>query len=147
MQSNDQKQDLTVKGESVERIYGNYREMRYIVNRRYQRKLVWTLDEKRKFIDSIANGYPVPIILLAESRKGEKNFLDIIDGMQRMNAIMGFLENEYLVGDGYFDLNTMADTKALLDSGIIIQRQPVLPRSTCVRIASYTVPLSIYEFS
>jgi hypothetical protein len=40
-------QDLTVKGESVERIYGNYRDMRYLVNRRYQRKLVWTLDEKK----------------------------------------------------------------------------------------------------
>ncbi|WP_028990438.1 DUF262 domain-containing protein [Thermithiobacillus tepidarius DSM 3134] len=147
MQSNEHQQDLTVKGESVERIYGNYRGMRYIVNRRYQRKLVWTLDEKRKFIDSIASGYPVPIILLAESRKGDRNLFDIIDGMQRMNAILGFIENEYSVGDCYFDLNTMADTKSLLDSGVLVQKEPVLPRAMCVRIASYTVPLSIYEFS
>ena len=40
------RQDLTVKGESVERVFGNYQAWRYIVNRRYQRKLVWTLDEK-----------------------------------------------------------------------------------------------------
>ena len=140
-------QDLTVRGESVERVYGQYRDSRYVVNRRYQRKLVWTLDEKRRFIDSIMNGYPVPIILLAENRRGDRNEFEIIDGMQRLNAIMSFLENEFSVDGQYFDLNTMADTKALLDSGTLIQQEPVLPRSKCVRIAAYTVPLSIYEFS
>ena len=40
----DSTQDLTVKGESIERLYTQYREKRYLVNRRYQRKLVWTLD-------------------------------------------------------------------------------------------------------
>ncbi|MEE4462608.1 DUF262 domain-containing protein, partial [Azotobacter chroococcum] len=135
-------------GESVERIYGNYRAWRYIVNRRYQRKLVWTLDEKRRFIDSIINGYPVPIVLLAERRvpAGAGQF-EIIDGMQRLNAVFGFIENEYAVNGYYFDLNTMAESKALLDSGELQQREPLLPRDACVQIASYTVPLSIYEFS
>jgi len=140
-------QDLTVKGESVERIYGNYRDMRYVVNRRYQRKLVWTLEEKRKFIDSIISGYPVPIILLAENRRLDRNIFEIIDGMQRLNAITSFLENEFSVDGHFFDLNTMADTKALLDEEKLTQQQPVLPRDTCVNIASYTVPLSIYEFA
>lgn len=140
-------QDLTVKGESIERIYGNYRNKRYIVNRRYQRKLVWTLDEKRKFIDSVIKGYPVPIVLLAENRAEDRSLFEIIDGMQRLNAIMGFLENEYSVSDSFFDLNTMADTKALLDAKLLVQQEPILPRDICVQIASYTVPLSIYEFS
>lgn len=141
-------QDLTVKGESIERIYGNYRSWRYMVNRRYQRKLVWTLDEKCRFIDSIINGYPVPIVLLAERRNGfgAGNF-EIIDGMQRLNAVLGFIENEYAVNGHYFDLNTMAESKALLDSKELQQREPLLPREACVQIASYTVPLSIYEFS
>jgi hypothetical protein len=140
-------QDLTVKGDSVERIYGNYQAWRYIVNRRYQRKLVWTLDEKRRFIDSILSGYPVPIVLLAERKvsTGPGQF-EIIDGMQRLNAVFGFIENEYAIDDCYFDLNTMAETKALLDTGKLQQRAPVMPRDACVRIASYTVPLSIYEF-
>jgi hypothetical protein len=140
-------QDLTVKGESIERTYGNYRNKRYNVNRRYQRKLVWTLDEKRKFIDSIIKGYPVPIILLAEGKSDSQSYFEIIDGMQRLNAIMSFLENEYSVNDHFFDLNTMADTKALLDSEQLVQQKPTLDRQTCVQIASYTLPLSIYEFS
>ena len=60
--------DLTVKGDSIERVYGQYADRRYSVNRRYQRKLIWTLEEKVNFIDSIVRGYPVPIILLAENR-------------------------------------------------------------------------------
>jgi hypothetical protein len=146
LSSNHSHQDLTVKGESVERIYGNYLDRRYVVNRRYQRKLVWTLDEKIKFIDSIASGFPVPIILLAENRTGERSIFDIIDGMQRLNAIMGFLENEFSADGCYFDLNTMAATKALLDAGTLRQKSPALSRDHCVKIASYTVPLSIYEF-
>ncbi|MEY9575924.1 RNAse (barnase) inhibitor barstar [Bradyrhizobium diazoefficiens] len=142
------RQDLTVKGESVERVYGNYQAWRYIVNRRYQRKLVWTLDEKRRFIDSIVSGYPVPIVLLAERKvaTGSSQF-EIIDGMQRLNAVFGFIENEYDVNGHFFDLNTMAETKALLDAGKLQQREPLLAREACVQVASYTVPLSIYEFT
>lgn len=141
------KQDLTVKGESIERIFGNYQAWRYIVNRRYQRKLVWTLEEKRRFIDSILAGYPVPIVLLAERKGADQGQFEIIDGMQRLNAIFSFIENEYAVDGKYFDLNTMAETKALLDDQKLIQREPMLSRDACVRVASYTVPLSIYEFA
>jgi len=97
-----QGQDLTVKGESIERIYGSFQGKRYLVNRRYQRKLVWTLDEKKSFIDSVTKGYPVPIVLLAEIRADERSVFEIIDGMQRLNAIMGFIENEYPVNGAYF---------------------------------------------
>lgn len=142
------RQDLTVKGESVERVFGNYQARQYMVNRRYQRKLVWTLDEKRRFIDSLRSGFPVPIVLLAE-RKGtsDHGLFEIIDGMQRLNAIFGYIENEYAVDGMFFDLNTMAETKALLDAGKLNQREPLLSREACVAIASYTIPLSIYEFA
>lgn len=140
-------QDLTVKGESIEQVYRTYRDKRYLVNRRYQRKLVWSLAEKQSFIDSIAKGFPVPIILLAETKRASASLFEIIDGMQRLNAIMSFIENAYALDTKYFDLNTMASTKQLLDDGVLIQRQPTMERSLCVAIASYTMPLSVYEFS
>ena len=139
--------DLTVRGEAVERVYGNFQERRYVVNRRYQRKLIWTLDEKRSFINSIIEGYPVPIILLAESTKRDDNSLEIIDGMQRLDAIVSFIANKYTVRDAYFDFNTIAVTKALLDSGKLQQHEPIMSRDQCVGIASYLMPLSIYEFA
>ncbi|WP_343520746.1 DUF262 domain-containing protein [Sphingomonas sp.] len=140
-------QDLIVRGDSVERTYSNYRDRRYVVNRAYQRKLIWTLDEKQKFIDSVLRGYPVPLILLAEDSKGGSGLLEIIDGMQRLNAIMSFIQNEYSVHDSYFDLNTMAVTKSQLDAGELEQRNPILDREECVRLASYVLPFSIYEFA
>jgi hypothetical protein len=139
--------DLTVKGEAVERVYGSYVERRYVVNRRYQRKLIWTLDEKREFIDSILRGYPVPIILLAESANRESNDLEIIDGMQRLDAIVSFIDNKYALDGAYFDLDAMAVTKELADLKVLEQKEPRLARGDCVKIASYFVPLSIYEFA
>lgn len=41
-------------GKVVERSYEDYRNNQYLVNRRYQRKLVWELEEKQAFIDSLA---------------------------------------------------------------------------------------------
>lgn len=143
----DLTQDLTVRGELIERVYSNYVDRRYIVNRRYQRKLIWSLDEKIAFLDSVIMGYPVPIILLAEDRSSKTNQFEIIDGMQRLNALMSFLENDFEVQDGYFDLQTMAVTKALLDRGALEQKCPTLSREKCVKIASYLLPLSIYEFN
>ena len=39
-------QELIVRGEQVERVFINYRDNKYIVNRQYQRKLIWTIEEK-----------------------------------------------------------------------------------------------------
>lgn len=140
-------QDLTVRPESIESAYRQYRQDRYIVNRRYQRKLIWTLEEKQGFIDSVMNGYPVPIILLAESARQETSVIEIIDGMQRLNAIFSFIENEYSVNGSYFDLETMASTKELLDAGKLQQNEPRLAREQCVSISGYSLPISIFEFA
>ena len=140
-------QELTVRGEQVERIFINFVNKKYIVNRRYQRKLIWTIEEKQNFIDSIINGFPVPIILLADQKGSQDNLVEIIDGMQRMDAITSFISNDFPVRDAYFDLNTFATTKDLYDRGIIDQKKPIMSREECLAISAYPVPLSIYEFS
>lgn len=138
-------QELIVRGEQVERVFISFLEDKYVVNRRYQRKLIWTIEEKQNFIDSIVKGFPVPIILLAETLDKKDGTLEIIDGMQRLNAITSFISNDFSYNGCYFDLNTFATTKDLLDRGIITQKEPMLDRSDCLKIASYPLPLSIYE--
>jgi uncharacterized protein with ParB-like and HNH nuclease domain len=101
------KKDLSIRGESLQRIYNYYVNQKFIVNRRYQRKLVWNVEEKRDFIDSLLKGFPVPIILLAEVTRQDRKYFEIIDGMQRLNAIMSFIEGEFVLNNHYFDLNTM----------------------------------------
>ena len=54
---------ITSNSDSVQVVYDNYLAGKYVVNRRYQRKLVWTQDEKVAFIDSILNNYSIPLFL------------------------------------------------------------------------------------
>lgn len=138
--------ELSIRGENIQRVYDYYINNKLLVNRKYQRKLVWSIEEKQKFIDSLVKGYPVPLILLAEVTYEQYNRYEIIDGMQRLNAIMSFIEGEYTLQDKYFDLETMAETKLLNDENKLQQKEPKLDRNTCKNIASYILPLSIYRY-
>ncbi len=134
-----------IKGESIQSLYRLYNSEKLLTNRRYQRKLVWSIEEKRAFIDSIQKGFPIPIILLAEVGDPGNPRYEIIDGMQRLNAIMSFIEQEYSIDDRYFDLNTIAETKSKFDAGDLKQVMPILDRRECVELAGYQVPVSIYS--
>ena len=138
------KQDLTNRNESVERVYGFNAESRFLVNRRYQRKLVWSIDEKRAFIDSLRQAFPVPLILLADVEHEEEDRFEIIDGMQRLNAIVSFIEGEFDLDGAYFDLQAMAQSKLLLDKNQLIQKTPILDREICVKIVGYSLPITVY---
>lgn len=138
---------ITSKSDSVQIVYENYLANKYIVNRRYQRKLVWTQQEKSAFIDSLLNQYSVPLFLLAQNTDSEGVIsFEIIDGMQRLNSIAAFIENEYpILWEGrscFFDLDTLASTLNLKQQGVLRQNQPLLPREVCMRIVSYQIPFS-----
>ncbi|VFA92642.1 Protein of uncharacterised function DUF262 [Nocardia farcinica] len=137
--------NLIVRGETVQTLYSSYVASGFVVNRRYQRKLVWSTNEKADFIDSLAKQFPVPLILTAERVIDGALRLEIIDGLQRLNSIFAFLENEYPIAGKYFDVETLAETKFLRDKEILTQRQPILDRRDCVRIANYVVPISTYR--
>lgn len=137
--------NLIVRGESVQSLYSQFRAGQLLVNRRYQRKLVWSVEEKQSFIDSLMTQLPVPLILVAERQSEAGRRLEIIDGLQRLNAVFSFIENAFPVSDGYFDLDTLAETKALADSQELAQRSPRLRRDECTKLAGYNLPLSVYR--
>ena len=142
--------NLLINKESIQRVYEWYIAEKFFVNRKYQRKLVWTIEEKMNFIDSISRQYSVPLFLLADNSNSEEIKYEIIDGMQRLDAIFSFIQGEFKLHnekyDGYFDLNTMALTKELLDDGRLIQKTPVLPRTLCTQISNYPLPFSVTNF-
>jgi hypothetical protein len=137
--------ELTVLGQSLQNLYTQYAQGVFVVNRRYQRKLVWDVEEKQALIDSVRSSLPIPLVLLAESSASDQARLEIIDGLQRFNAIFSFIENEFPYQESYFDLETLADTKLRRDEGILTQRKPVLDRKTCVAIVNYQLPVSTYR--
>jgi hypothetical protein len=145
--------ELSIRGESLQRIYSYYISEKLIVNRKYQRKLVWNVEEKQKFLDSILKNYPVPLFLLAVVDYADKERYEIIDGMQRLDAITSFMEQEFgipmevegEVKELFFNLDAIADTKLLKDDGRLEQKSPSLDRTVCAKIAGYLLPLSIYR--
>ena len=108
--------ELTSQPISVQSVYSWYADGKLLVNRRYQRKLVWTLEEKQKLIESILNKYPIPAILLAE-KEGTPGTFEIIDGLQRLHAIISFIELKYATSDGrHFDAMSFPTVKTKLDN-------------------------------
>ncbi len=110
---------IVPRGITVTQAYRLYRSGNLLVNRKYQRKLIWSVDEKEKLIGSILNGYPIPLILLAERPQvhGSGKY-EIVDGMQRLNAICGFIENLFAFNGRYFDLNEFSHAKRLADDKV-----------------------------
>src|SRR5713226_1145692 len=53
----------------------------------YQRRLVWDVKKKSLFIESLLLNIPIPPIFLYES---ELNRYEVMDGQQRLNAIIEF---------------------------------------------------------
>jgi len=128
-------------------MYRDYRDGKLLVNRRYQRKLVWTLDEKRKLIDSILHDYPVPLVLLAELRSGEhQGKLEIIDGMQRLNAVFSFIEHGFDFEGARFDLDQFSRARQAAEEGVfepIIGADLITPEQ-CSNVLDYQLAITIY---
>lgn len=137
---------LDIRPESVETIYNYYTSKILLVNRKYQRKLVWTIKEKEKFIDSISKDLPIPLILVATTKYKENTVYEIIDGMQRLNAIISFIENEIHLNGKYFNLETLAITRSKMKKGRLTQRKPMLTEDECLQILSYQLPFSISAY-
>lgn len=74
-----------------------------LVNAEYQRGAVWQDAQKKRLIDSVMRGYPLPLIYLhhkVRSVAGMRNEgLEIIDGQQRINALHYFKEGAFKLFD------------------------------------------------
>lgn len=146
---------ITPRGMSVTEAYRLYRSGSLLVNRKYQRKLVWTVSEKEKLIGSILKGYPIPLILLAERPQihGSGKY-EIIDGMQRLNAIFSFIENSFSFDNEYFDIDEFSYAKQLATDSILEipinkkddekQAIKLLSGKECADILDYQLAITVY---
>lgn len=78
-------------------IEGYFRRSKFVFDPEFQRRYVWDTKQKSRLIESLILNIPVPSILLANN-EGDNSFI-IIDGKQRLNAIISFMApNEEGVG-------------------------------------------------
>lgn len=72
---------------TIERLLNSYESGKLNLNPPYQRNDIWPLANKKRLIDSIKNGYPLPMFFL--HKKEEDNY-DIVDGQQRTRTLIGY---------------------------------------------------------
>ncbi|MDR3572053.1 MAG: DUF262 domain-containing protein [Candidatus Pacebacteria bacterium] len=141
--------ELVSQPTSVQSVYSWYREDKLYVNRRYQRKLVWTLEEKQKLIESILRKYPIPAILVAE-KEDKPGTYEIIDGLQRLHAILSFIETAFPTLDNrHFALEYFPTAKGRADEGAFVPTAGVaylMPREVST-ILDYSLALSVMRNS
>lgn len=134
-------EELSIKAMTISQVYALYMSNKLVVNRKYQRKLCWCIEEKRNFLDTIEKGLPVPMFLFAATENGQ---YEIIDGMQRLDAICSFISQKYQLKDGNFNLESMPDTIEQKRLGVIRQQNPILSSKICKSMANYPLPVSIF---
>ena len=63
----------------------------------YQRDYIWTVDQKKAFVGAvIQNHNTIPIFWFnSEGPLENRNKVEVVDGKQRINAILGWLDNKY----------------------------------------------------
>jgi hypothetical protein len=140
---------VTPQGISVQTAYRWFRDGRLMVNRQYQRKLVWTVSEKQRLIDSIVQGYPLPLFLFAErpAKPSGETVLEVIDGMQRLNAIFGFIENTFLLEGRCFDVQEFSRARQLAEQGVFEVSGAEVARlsaAQCSNVLDYQLAVTIF---
>lgn len=66
---------------------------------KFQRNSVWNGQAKSYLIDTILRGLPIPPIFMKEyiDRTTKKTIREVIDGQQRLNAIITFYQNDFKI--------------------------------------------------
>lgn len=140
---------VSPQGISIQSLYRSYRDGSLIINRQYQRKLVWTVAEKQRLIDSILKDYPLPLFLFADkgSDGSGGNRLEVIDGMQRLNAIFSFIEHGFLLGEECFDIAEFARARQAADAGDFTEypaETAKMPPKRCADLLDYQLAVTIF---
>lgn len=67
----------------------------------FQRNEVWTRAAQVMLIDTILRGIPIPKIYIKSIVKDEKTYRIVIDGQQRLTAILKFINDELILDKPY----------------------------------------------
>lgn len=98
----------------------------------FQRELVWDLKRKSRFIESILLGYPIPGMFFTDHAE---NVMMIIDGQQRINTLIDYLDNNFALSN-VSEINPKWVNKRFNDLDISYQRKL---KSTNIRTAVFQI--------
>ncbi len=123
----------------------------------FQRREVWSDPARIMLMDTILRGIPMPKIFLANSIRDGKTYRVVIDGQQRITAILDFLRDRFTLRDPYVgdekgqsfsDLSQETQDRFLsyqIDFNEAQKPTDEDVREVYARVNKYTVPLTKQE--
>lgn len=67
----------------------------------FQRNVVWTKAAQIMLIDTILRGIPIPKVYIKSIVINEETYRIVVDGQQRLTAILNFIKDELVLGSPY----------------------------------------------
>ena len=84
---------------AVSWFYGEDQKKSLILTPKYQRNPIWSIGQKCFLIDSLISGCPIPQVYIHIKTEGlgseKKTSYEVVDGQQRLRAILEFLNDQY----------------------------------------------------
>jgi len=84
--------DIREDPQTIFELLRKYDNGRLIIDPDFQRNVVWELDKKSKFIESVILNFPLPPWYLNQTKEGK---LIIVDGLQRTTALHEFVNDKF----------------------------------------------------
>ncbi len=98
--------ECSYDGRKIHELVSLFEQERLHLEPGFQRQSVWTDPDRRKLIQSILQGYPIPSIFLYERPDNRgRTVYDVIDGKQRLESILMF-EGVGRFRGGHFSIRT-----------------------------------------
>jgi len=96
----------------IEDIINQFTEKLLVIDDSYQRRSIWMLRDKIRLIETILNGYLIPPLYLWQAKSDAntgKKIKHIVDGQQRVKAIVEYIEGAYKLDPRYLTLDGKAE--------------------------------------
>jgi hypothetical protein len=84
---------------TISDLYNWYRSGELFLQPKFQRRKIWKPVAKSYLIDTVLKGLPMPKIYyrMQVNPKDVKSTREVVDGQQRLDAIFGYIENQFTV--------------------------------------------------
>lgn len=102
----------------AEYLIDKFKEEDFFIPFEYQRNFVWTDKDCSYFIESVLIGLPIPYMFFADTDDGRT---EIVDGAQRMNALVNFVNDDLKLAD--LKILTSVNGKTFSELPIEVQRR------------------------